>query len=187
MGAENVKGLVLPQPPRIIKKARRQRKPPTIGSEDQNQLSIKKFLEATRGVQPQNVSPLERVPTPVKNKSDTGVLKKVDTGVLKTLKMTSKRKFAGNDEISRKVKFMKLGSENSEKCEKSEKSEKSDAPHNGGLGVDKIPPIQKPEGTTLKSEANNQTNISKQNSEAESLLKIKFETDPEKARQTSWV
>merc|ERR1712208_5595 len=101
--------------PRIIKKARRQRKPPPIGSEDQNQLSIKKFLEATRGVQPQNVSPLERVPTPVKNISDTGVLKKVDTGVLKTLKMRSKRKFPGNDEISRKVKFMKFGSKNSEK------------------------------------------------------------------------
>ena len=126
LGAKNVKGLVLPQPPRIIKKARRQRKPPTIGSEDQNQLSIQKFLEATRGVQPQNVSPLDRVPTPVKNKSDTGVLKKVDTGVLKTLKMMSKRKFAGNDEISRKVKFMKLGSENSEKCEKRGKSEKSE-------------------------------------------------------------
>ena len=48
LGVKNVKGLVLPQPPRIIKKARRQRKSPTIGSEDQNQLSIKKFLEATR-------------------------------------------------------------------------------------------------------------------------------------------
>ena len=36
LGAKNVKGLVLPQPPRIIKKARRQRKPPTIGNEDQN-------------------------------------------------------------------------------------------------------------------------------------------------------
>ena len=62
------------------------------------------------------MSPLEKVPTPVKNKSDTGVLKKVDTGVLKKL---SKRKFTGNDEILREVKFMKL--------------EKSDAPpHNGG-------------------------------------------------------
>ena len=80
---KNIKGLVLPQPPRIIKKARRQRKPPTIGNTDQSQLSITKFLEATRGVQPQNVSPLERVPTPVKSKSDTGVLKKIDTGVLK--------------------------------------------------------------------------------------------------------
>ena len=28
---KNVKGLVLPQPPRIIKKARRQRKPPHLG------------------------------------------------------------------------------------------------------------------------------------------------------------
>ena len=62
---KNIKGLVLPQPPRIIKKARRQRKPPTIGNTDQSQLSTKKFLEATRGVQPQNVSPLEMVPTPV--------------------------------------------------------------------------------------------------------------------------
>ena len=57
LGTKHVKGLVLPQPPRIIKKARRQRKPPTIGNKDQSQLSIKKFLEATRGVQPQNVSP----------------------------------------------------------------------------------------------------------------------------------
>ena len=137
LGPKNVNKLVLPQPPRIIKKARRQRKSPTFRNEDQNQLSIKKFLEATREVQPQNGSPLERVPTPVKNRSGTGVLKKVDTGVLKTLKMTNKRKFIDNDEISREVKFMKLESENSEKCEK---SEKSDAPHNGGLGVDKTPP-----------------------------------------------
>ena len=120
LGPENVKMLELPQPPRIIKKARRQRKPPTFRNEDQ--LSIKKFLEATRGVQPQNGSPLGRVPTPDKNSSGTGVLKKVDTGVLKMtkLKMPSKRKFTGNDEISREVKFMKL--------------EKSDTPHNGGWG-----------------------------------------------------
>ena len=49
--------------------------------------------------------------------------------------------------------------------------------------MDKIPPIQKPEGTTLKSEANNQIDISKQNSDAESLLKIKCETDLDKPRQ----
>ena len=42
------------------------------------------------------------------------------------LKMLGKRKFTGNDEISREVKFMKL--------------EKSDTPHNGGLGEDKTPP-----------------------------------------------
>ena len=77
LGPKNVKKLVLPQPPRIIKKARRQRKSPTFRNEDQNQLSIKKFLEATRGVQPQNGSPLERVPTPDKNSSGMGVLKKV--------------------------------------------------------------------------------------------------------------
>ena len=35
----------------------------------------------------------------------------------------------------------------------------------------------KSEGTTLKSEANNQIEILKQNSDAESLLKIKCETD----------
>ena len=127
---KNIKGLVLPQPPRIIKKARRQRKPPTIGNTDQSQLSIKKFLEATRGVQPQNVSPLERVPTPVKSKSDTGVLKKVDTGVLK---MTNKRKFVCNDEMSRKVKFTKLVSEN------------SPTPY-GGLGEDKTPPSRNLKG-----------------------------------------
>ena len=114
MGPKNVKMLELPQPPRLIKKARRQRKPPTFRNEDQ--LSINKFLEATKGVQPQNGSPLERVPTPDKNR----VLKKVDTGILEMtkLKMPSKRKFTGNDEISKKVKFMKLGSKNSEKCEK---------------------------------------------------------------------
>ena len=36
--------------------------------------------------------------------------------------MTNKRKFVCNDEMSRKVKFTKLVSENSEKCEKSENS-----------------------------------------------------------------
>ena len=70
------------------------------------------------------------MPTPDKNSSGTGVLKKVDTGVLKMtkLKKLSKRKFTGDDEILREVKFMKL--------------EKSDTPHNGGLGVgeDKTPP-----------------------------------------------
>ena len=44
--------------------------------------------------------------------------------------MTSKRKFAGNDKISRKGKFIKLGSENSEKSEKSEKCEKSEKSEN---------------------------------------------------------
>ena len=63
---------------------------------------------------------------------------------------------------------MKLGSENSEKCEKSEKSEKSEK-------------CEKSE----KSEANNQIDISKQNSDAESesLLKIKCEADLDKPRQ----
>ena len=113
LGPKNVKMLELPQPPRLIKKARRQKKSPSFRNEDQ--LSIKKFLE--------------RVPTPDKNSSGTGVLKKVDTGVLKMtkLKKLSKRKFTGNDEILREVKFMKL--------------EKSDTPHNGGLvGEDKTPP-----------------------------------------------
>ena len=44
---KNIKGLVLPQPT-----ARRQRKPPTIGNTDQNQLSIKQLLEATGGFNP---------------------------------------------------------------------------------------------------------------------------------------
>ena len=112
LGPKNVKMLELPQPPRLIKKARRQKKSPSFRNEDQ--LSIKKFLE--------------RVPTPDKNSSGTGVLKKVDTGVLKMtkLKKLSKRKFTGNDEILREVKFMKL--------------EKSDTPHKEVLGEDKTPP-----------------------------------------------
>ena len=62
------------------------------------------------------------------------------------------------------------------------KWKKSHPPWGVGGGQDP-PPIQKPEGTTLKSEANNQSDISKQNSDAESLLKIKCENDPEKPRQ----
>ena len=52
----------------------------------------------------------------------------------------------------------------------------------GGWGRTR-PPIRKLEWTTLKSEANNQIEISKQNSDAESLLKIKCETDLGTPRQ----
>merc|ERR1712215_279648 len=145
LGPKNVKMLELQQPPRLIKKARRQKKSPSFRNEDQ--LSIKKFLE--------------RVPTPDKSSSRTGVLKKVYTGV-----KLSKRKFTGSDEILREVKFMKLG--------------ESDAPHNGGrVGEDKTHPILGNEGTTLKNGTNIQSDISKQNSdiEPESLLKIKCEND----------
>ena len=52
-----------------------------------------------------------------------------------------------------------------------------------GWGRTRPPPILRSEGTTLKNETNNQSDISKQNSDAESLLKIKCENDPEKPRQ----
>ena len=98
--------------------------------------------------------------------------------------MTSKRKFAGNDKISRKGKFMKLGSEKSENSEKSEKCEKSE----------KSGTSEKSENSenSEKSETNNQTDIFEQNSdifeqnsntEPESLLKIKCEADLDKPRQ----
>ena len=49
----------------------------------------------------------------------------------------------------------------------------------GGWGRTRPPPILRSEGTTLKNETNNQSDISKQNSDAESesLLKIKCEND----------
>ena len=55
----------------------------------------------------------------------------------------------------------------------------------GGWGRTRPPPIRRTEGTTLKNETNNQSDILKQNSDAESesLLKIKCENDPEKPRQ----
>ena len=56
LGPKNVKILELPQPPRLIKEARRQKKSPSFRNEDQ--LSIKKFLE--------------RVPTQDKKSSGTG-------------------------------------------------------------------------------------------------------------------
>ena len=48
----------------------------------------------------------------------------------------------------------------------------------GGWGRTR-PPIRRTEGTTLKNETNNQSDILKQNSDAESesLLKIKCEND----------
>ena len=88
--------------------------------------------------------------------------------------MTSKRKFAGNDKISRKGKFMKLRSEKSENSEKSQKCEKSEK---SGKSV-------KSENSE-NSDINNQINIFEQNSnvEPESLLKIKCEADLIKPRQ----
>ena len=49
----------------------------------------------------------------------------------------------------------------------------------GGWGRTRPPPILRSEGTTLKNETNNQSDILKQNSDAEpeSLLKIKCEND----------
>ena len=109
LGPENVKKLEL-FPPRLIKKAKRQKKYTSVRNEDQ--LSITKFL---RGVPtPDNIrQQFNGAATPG---SGPGVA--VPTGMLKKL---NKRKFTDNEDILREAKFVKL--------------EKSDAlPTKGGAG-----------------------------------------------------
>ena len=100
LGPKNVKKLEL-FPPRLIKKAKRQKKYPSFRNEDQ--LSITKFL---RGVPtPDNINSRQQVNGAATPGSGPGLGGAVPTGVLKKL---SKRKFTDNDDILREVKFVKL-------------------------------------------------------------------------------
>ena len=161
MGPKNVKKLDL-FPPRIIKKAKRQKKYTSDRNEDQP--SITKFL---RGVPtPDNtIQQVNGTATPGSGPGLGGAvqirsldkIEKIEK--LKPNKRKFTDKFSDNEDILREAKFVKL--------------ENSDAlPHNGGqeVGEDKPPPALKSEVKTLKNRSNNQPSNSAQN------LNIKHET-----------
>merc|ERR1712082_285604 len=116
LGPKNVKKLEL-FPPRIIKKAKRQKKYTSVKNEDQP--SITKFL---RGVPtPDNTT--QQVNGTATPGSGPGLWGAVPTGMLEKLKPNKRKftnKFSDNEDFLREAKFVKL--------------ENSDAlPHKGGM------------------------------------------------------
>jgi len=147
LGPKNVKKLELPHKPRVIKKAKRQKKHTSVRNEDQ--LPITNFLRGVPTPDDSNSKQQGKVIGTATPGSGPGLGVAVQTVVQKKL---NKRKFTDNEDFLRETKFVKM--------------EKSDTlPHMGGLEVGEVktPSALKSEGETLVNRSNNKPDTSTRN------------------------